>query len=76
MAMQGPGFVKPRNGDYCETSKLLFIVVASSGFELKSPEVPSSFLTFRFFIMKIILSFASTEMSKTNKHFIHVSKEA
>lgn len=73
---QSPGFVKHMNGDESETSKLLCILVASSGFESKSPEMPSSFLKFHFFIMKIILSFTSPEMSKTNKHFIHVSKDA
>lgn len=68
--------MKHTNGDYSETSKLLFMLVASSGFESKSLEMPSSFLKFHFFIMKIILSFTSTEISKTNKHFIHVSKDA
>lgn len=73
---QHSAFVKHVQGEQPETSKLLFILVASSGFELKSPEMPSSFLKFYFFIMKIILSFTSTKISKTNKHFIHVSKDA
>lgn len=76
MPVQSPGSVKHMGGDRSETRKLLFIHVASSGFVSKSLEMPSSFLKFHIFIMKIILSFTSPKMSKTNKHFMHVSKDA
>lgn len=76
VSVQSPGFVKHMGGDRSGTRKLLFIHMASSGFVSKSLEMPSSFLKFHFLIMNIILSFTSPKMSKPNKHFIHMSKDA